>query len=427
MKVTIIGLGYVGLVTAVGLSELGHQVFGCDTDPQKIASLKKGQVPFYEPGLDKLLKKNFKSGRLVFTANLAEIINQAPIIFICVGTPAAKSGQADLSYVESALKTIAQTAKTGKIIVIKSTVPVGTSEKFEKLLNPHGQKFPFISCSEFLREGLGVNDFFQPDRIIVGATRRALALKVLNLFAKIKTIKFITNRETAELIKYTANSFLAMKISFINEIANLCEKVGADVMDVAWGIGLDKRINPLWLKAGIGYGGSCFPKDVWALRRIAENAGYDFKILKSVIEVNQRQSELFIKKIQGHFGQLNGLTIGVLGLAFKNDTDDIRDSVALRAIEQLVSLGVKVKAYDPLAMPNAKKFFAPKITLCHSAGEVFKNSRAVVIATEWPQFKNLPWQKFGRSLKERVIFDGKNLLDPATMEKLKFKYYSIGR
>lgn len=428
MKITIIGTGYVGLVTGVGLAELGHQIFCVDTDPAKIKMLSQGQEIFYEPDLSKLLKKNLKSGRLIFTTNLAEVINKAQIVFICVGTPPKKDGSADLCYVLKVAADINKCAASGKIIVTKSTVPVGTGELLEKVLNSkNGRIFTAVSCPEFLREGRAIYDFFHPDRIIAGAAKESVGFKVINLFSKIKAHKMVTSRETAELIKYASNAFLATKISFINEISNICEQVKANVDKVACGMGYDARINPHFLKAGIGYGGSCFPKDVRALRQIAGCKGYNFRLLKAVIEVNNQQKKIFIEKIKKNLGNLKGKAVAVLGLAFKDNTDDIRESAAIDIIKALIKAGARVKVYDPQAMVNAKKVLANSVAFCSSPEEAAAQSIALIIVTEWPEFAKLDWQKIKNLMKNPVIFDGKNLLDKNKMNKLKFKYYSVGR
>lgn len=427
MKIIVIGTGYVGLVSAVGLAELGHQVFGVDTNQKKIDTLLKGKEPFYEPGLGSLLKKSLKSSRLTFTPKLAAVINKAPIIFICVGTPPQKDGSADLSYVKQVANDIGKLAKTGKIVVTKSTVPVGTGAMIEKILKKkNGRVFHAVSCPEFLREGKAIYDFFNPDRIVVGATKESIGYKVMNLFSKIKTHKIVTRRETSELIKYASNAFLATKISFINEIANLCEKVSADVEEVAKGMGLDKRIGPAFLKAGIGYGGSCFPKDVRALRQLAGGTGYNFRLLKSVIEVNNKQRKLFIEKIKKVMGNLNRKTVTVLGLAFKDNTDDIRESAAIDIVRVLQQAGAKVKVYDPEAMVNAKCVLHKKTVFCESPYAALENSQAMIVATEWPIFGDLSWDRVRVLMKRPIIFDGKNLINKERVKKLGFKYYPIG-
>ncbi len=428
MKVTIIGTGYVGLVSGVGLADLGHEVFCVDTDKAKVESLRDAKSPFFEPDLNKLLKKNIKAGRLKFTTSLADVVNKSNFIFICVGTPPKKDGSADLSYVKKVAADINKHAKTGKVVVTKSTVPVGTGRMLEKILNKkNGRIFHAVSCPEFLREGRAIYDFFHPDRLVVGATKRSIGYKVMNLFSKLKTHKLVVSRETSELIKYASNAFLATKISFINEIANLCEKVGADVEEVAEGMGKDKRINPYFLKAGIGYGGSCFPKDVRALRQLSGGSGYNFRLLKSVIEVNNKQRKLFIEKIKKELGNLNRKTVTVLGLAFKDNTDDIRESAAIDIIKALQNAGAKVKVYDPEAMVNAKCVLHKKTVFCETPYAALENSQAMIIATEWPIFADLNWTKVRLLMKKPLIIDGKNLVDQKVVEKLKFKYIRVGK
>jgi len=428
MKIVVVGTGYVGLVNAVGLAELGHEVFGVDTDQKKINLLIKGHEPFYEPGLKKMLKKNLSQGRLTFTSQLTDVINQADMIFICVGTPPKRDGSADLTYVKSVSEAINRYAKSGKIIINKSTVPVGAGKILEEILNKkNGRFFQVVSCPEFLREGKAMHDFFHPDRIVVGAVKAADGQKVMELFAKIKAVKIITGRETSELIKYAANAFLATKISFINEISNLCEKVGADVQEVGRGMGLDKRIGLHFLQAGIGYGGSCFPKDVRALKQIAGGSGYNFRLLKAVIEVNNKQRKLFLEKIKKTMVNLSNKTVAVLGLAFKDNTDDIRESAALDIVKALQSFGAKVKVYDPQAMANAKLVLPKKTIFCLGPYAAVENSQAVVIATEWPAFADLNWPRIKKSMKGRTIFDGKNLLNREIIKKIGFQYIAMGR
>jgi len=428
MKITVVGSGYVGLVTAIGLAELGHIVYGVDIDAEKIAKLKRAEVPFHEPGLEELLKKNCKAGRLKFTDKLGSVINSSEFIFISVGTPPQPDGSADLSFVKKAARDINRCAKAGKITVIKSTVPVGTGKMLEKILNKNrGRVFKVVSCPEFLREGRAVYDFFNPDRIVVGATRESIGYRVMNLFSKIKTHKLITARETAELIKYASNAFLATKISFINEIANLCERVGADVDEVAKGMGLDNRIGPKFLNAGIGYGGSCFPKDIRALKQLAGGSGYNFRLLKSVIEVNNKQRKFFIEKIKKELGSLNRKTVTVLGLAFKDNTDDIRESAALDIVKALKKAGARVKVYDPEAMVNAKCALGKNAIFCDSPYSALEKSSALIIATEWPIFGDLNWSKVRVLMKQPFIFDGKNMIDRQKIAKFRFKYFAVGK
>lgn len=428
MRIMIIGTGYVGLVTGIGLAELGHRVVCVDTDLKKIALLNQGQEPFYEPDLGKLLNKNLIAGRLIFTSSLAQNINAAELIFICVGTPALPNGSADLSYVRQAALAIKKHCVSGKIVVTKSTVPVGHGKILAELLNSGKIKsFKAVACSEFLREGRAIHDFFQPDRIIVGSPDKAAAAKVMRVFAKINCQKMITGRPTAELIKYASNAFLAAKISFINEIANLCERTGAEVDEVARGMGYDARISRHFLRAGIGYGGSCFPKDVRALNHIFQANGCETKILKAVLAVNNVQHQLFFNKIQKALGYLKGKKIAVLGLAFKNDTDDTRESVALKLIVKLVAGGAKVSAYDPQAMANAQKTLGQKIVYAKSSYDALTKADALIIATEWAEFAELDFNRVKKLLKQPLIFDGRNLLDKNKLSSMGFKYYSVGR
>ena len=428
MKITVIGIGYVGLVTGVGLAELGHTVYCVDTIKEKIDLLKKGQASFYEPDLEKLLKKNINGKRLMFSHSLAEVINKTDFLFICVGTPPQADGSADLSYIYSVADQIKKLANRSKVVVVKSTVPVGTNVKIQNLLSKSKKaKFSVVSCPEFLREGRAIHDFFNPDRLVVGSDNQKSAKAVADLFKKVKGQRVITKRETAELIKYASNAFLATKISFINEISNLCDKVKADVSVVALGMGLDKRINPYFLQAGLGYGGSCFPKDVKALRQISGGHGYDIKLLKAVIEVNTKQRKIFMEKIERVLGDLAGKKIGLLGLAFKDNTDDIRESAAIDLAKYLVKAGASVKAYDAKAAVNAKKVLGNKVVFAGSAYEAVKNVDAAIIATEWPEFAKLDWTRVKKLMKQPIIFDGKNLLDPEKMKRSKFDYYSVGR
>ncbi len=427
MKISIIGTGYVGLVSAVGLAELGHEVWGVNRSPEKIEKLKKGQQIFYEPGLSKLLKKNLKKNRLHFGTDLAEAINNTDYVFICVGTPPKKDGGADLSAVKTVTRQIAKEAKKNLIVIDKSTVPIGTARMVQDILKKNKHKFEVVSSPEFLREGKAVEDFFHGDRLLIGADNKQVAKKVANLYAKLKTHKMITGLETAELTKYASNAFLATKISFINEIAMLCEKVGANVEEVAFGMGLDRRINQYFLNAGIGYGGSCFPKDVKALKHISKTNGFNFKILEAVLDVNVRQRKLVFNKAKKELGALKGKTVTVLGLAFKDNTDDIRESPAIDLIKWFSKAGSKVKAYDREAQENSKELLKDKAIWSKNPYEACSGSQLVIIATEWPSFKTLDWSKIKRSMKKKVIIDGKNILSKDKMEKLGFKYIGIGK
>lgn len=427
MKIAIVGAGYVGLTSAAVFARLGHSVCVVEKNADKLKMLKSGRVPFYEPELPELVADGVKNGHLAFMKNFGEAIAGAEVIFICVGTPMLQNGDADLSQVFSAAKTIGAHLKNYAVVVTKSTVPVGTTEKAKKIIKQYARTpFDVASCPEFLREGSAVENTLHPDRIVIGAeTERAKKL-LLKMHEALPGGRVVTDIRTAEIIKYASNAFLATKISFINEIANLCEEVGTNVDDVATGMGLDPRIGKDFLKAGIGYGGSCFPKDTRALHSMAISNDYNFKLLKSVIEVNQTQRRNFLGKVRRTLGELKGKKIGVLGLAFKNNTDDVRESAALDIVLWLMKEGALIKAYDPKAGANAKKII-PKLTICKKPEEVAINSHAILVLTEWKNFRDLPWAEMKKKMGNPIIFDGRNLLDPDKMRKLNFKYFSVGR
>ncbi|PIS39181.1 MAG: UDP-glucose 6-dehydrogenase [Candidatus Nealsonbacteria bacterium CG08_land_8_20_14_0_20_38_20] len=434
-KIAIIGTGYVGLVTGACFADLGQEVTCLDKDKEKIAALKKGIIPIYEPGLKELVKRNLDKKRLRFSADAKTGIKKSDIIFICVGTPAKEDGGADLSYVEMVARDIANIADTDKIIVEKSTVPVNTAECIEKTLNLYKKnqvKFYVVSNPEFLREGSAINDFMNPDRIVLGLENGKVKETMVNLYSPIQKSPgcppiIITCPKSAEIIKHASNSFLALKISYINLIAGICEKAGADVEEVALGMGLDKRINHSFLKAGLGYGGSCFPKDVKAFIKIAENLGMKPKLLEAIEEINQEQRKIFIEKIKEALWNLAGKTIGILGLSFKPNTDDMREAPSITIINTLLKEGAKVKAYDPKAMKQAKRIFQNRIKYCRNSYETAELSDALVIITEWEEFKNLNLPKIKKLLKIPKIIDGRNMFDPQKMKKLGFNYISIGR
>ncbi|MFC1662937.1 UDP-glucose dehydrogenase family protein [Patescibacteria group bacterium] len=430
MNITVIGVGYVGLVSGTCLAELGHIVTCVNRTPDKIIQLKKGKIPIYEPGLEKLVKSNMKAGRLKFTTDFDEGLKKAKVIFICVGTPSLADGRADITQVKKAAKEIGKRLKSYTVIVNKSTVPIGTAEVVKNIVKRQTRKqFSIVSCPEFLREGFAVKDFFYGDRIIIGSDSSRATKLMLNLFAKLKMAKIVTSIPSAEMIKYASNAFLATKISFINEIANISELVNADVNEVAKGMGLDKRIGDKFLKAGIGYGGSCFPKDVRALENIALNTGYDFKLLKAVIDVNNFQRQVPVKKLLAHLKTFNGLgkTITVLGLAFKNNTDDVRESSAINIIQNLLSRGANVNAYDPIAEKNASRILGEEVKYFNDPYEAARDAQALMIATEWEEFRLLDWKKIKRLMKKPILIDGKNLLDKDKMNKIGFIYEAIGR
>ena len=429
MKIAVIGAGYVGLVTAACLAELGNEVVCIDIDESKIRKLNEGIIPIYEPGLEELVKRNRKENRLNFTTDLKKSIKESEIIFICVGTPPKENGDADLSAVENVARTIAEVMDSYKVIVEKSTVPVMTGEKVEKSIksyNIHKVDFDVVSNPEFLREGSAVNDFMHPDRIVIGCENERAKNVMEKLYSPLKSKILFTDIKSAEIIKHASNSFLATKISFINAIANICELAGADVGQVAEGMGMDKRIVRSFLDAGIGYGGFCFPKDAEAFIRISEKLGYDFKILKAAQEVNLNQKMNFIKKIERALWVVNGKTIGVLGLAFKPNTDDMRFAPSIDIIIALQKEGAKIQAYDPEAMEKSKNVLKG-ITYCKNPYESAENADALVILTEWNEFKELDFKKIKTLMRHHLIIDGRNIYNPEDMRKEGFAYISIGR
>lgn len=433
MKIAIIGTGYVGLVTGTCLADFGLSVICVDKDNKKIECLNSGKVPIYEPNLEALIKKNVSAGRLSFTTDLEKSVKQSKVIFIAVGTPSNHDGSANLKQIEKVAQQIAPHLNEYKVIVNKSTVPIGTAAKIKEIINKYQTlnppPFDIVSNPEFLREGSAIYDFTHPDKIVIG-TNSPKALKIMQEIYRplylIDTPFVITNPETAELIKYACNAFLATKITFINEIANLCDKVGADVHQIAKAMGLDGRISPKFLHPGPGYGGSCFPKDTEALHHFASTCGYDFKLLKGVISANKRQRELMVEKIKRHIGDLKGKTIGILGLAFKQNTDDIRKSPAIDIVKLLLKEGAHIKCFDPLAMDNTKKTL-PNLTYCQDEYDTAQNSHALVILTEWNQFRNIDLSKIKKLLKTPVLLDLKNLYEPEKVKSLGFIYEGIGR
>ncbi len=427
MKLCVIGTGYVGLVTGVCMADLGNSVTCVDIDEKKIRNLKKGKLPIYEPGLLDLLKRN--KNRLKFTNSIKEGISKASIVFIAVGTPPTETGEADLTYVKSVAKEIGKYMNSGKIIVDKSTVPVGVGDIVESIIAEYSKgkyKFDVASCPEFLREGSAIQDFMNPDRVVIGAKRKEAAEKVAEIFRPLNTKIIIADIRSAEMIKHASNTFLAMKISFINEIANICERVGADVETVANGMGLDKRIGKMFLNAGAGYGGSCFPKDVAALGCMARNEGYEPLLLAAVMEVNKQQRKIVINKIKNILGTLEGRQVGILGIAFKPNTDDIREAVAIDVIAALLEKGCRIKAYDPVAAENAKKVLKG-VKYADSAYAAAENAECLVVLTEWNEFKELDLKKIKRLMKKPKVVDGRNIYNPKEMKKLGFEYTGVGR
>jgi UDPglucose 6-dehydrogenase len=433
MKIAVVGTGYVGLVTGTCFAETGNSVICVDIDRNKVERMRNGIVPIYEPGLELLFDRNTKQGRLHFTTDLAAAIKDAQIIFLALPTPPGEDGSADLSYILGVAKDLSTIIEDYKVIVDKSTVPVGTAEKVHAALaaNLDESLFDVVSNPEFLREGVAVDDFLKPDRVVIGTqSDRAQALmhQLYEPFVRQGNPIIFMDERSAEMTKYAANSYLATRITFMNEIANLCERVGANVDMVRIGMGSDSRIGKRFLFPGVGYGGSCFPKDVQALAKTAEENDYDFSILKSVMQVNNKQKHILSEKISNHFGgDLNGKTIAMWGLAFKPNTDDIREAPALYIIEDLLQAGAKVKAYDPEAMENIKALFGDRITLVDDQYEALIEADVLAIVTEWSVFRTPSFKVIKELLKEPVIFDGRNLYDLQRMESKGFHYESIGR
>ncbi len=433
MHIGIIGTGYVGLVTGACFAEFGVFVTCVDKDDKKIKSLKKGNIPFYEPGLENLVQRNIKNGRLKFSTKIHDAVDSSLVIFIAVGTPPRGDGSADMRYVEGVAGEIAENIKGYKVIVTKSTVPVGTGARIREIISKRLKEqvdFDIVSNPEFLREGSAIEDFMRPNRVIIGARSQQAVAILKDLYRPLYLIEtpfVITNIETAELIKYASNSFLATKISFINEVSNLCEKVGADVHMVAKGMGLDQRIGSKFLHAGPGYGGSCFPKDTRALLTIAENKGVELSVVRSAIEANERQKQHMIVKIKKDMGDIKGRTIAVLGLSFKPNTNDMREAPSVYIIENLLKEKARVKAFDPIAMDDARKMFNDNIKYAKDAYDCVKGADAVVIVTEWNEFRNLELDKIKSLLKTPYFFDLRNIYEPEKLKKLGFKYSCVGR
>jgi UDPglucose 6-dehydrogenase len=432
MKITVIGTGYVGLVTGTCLAEAGNDVLCIDIDKVKVAKMQNGEVPIYEPHLETYFERNIKSGRLHFSTNIEEGVHHGEVIFLALPTPEDEDGSADLSYVLGVANQIGDLMKDYKIIVSKSTVPVGTGERVKAALKAKTDvSFDVVSNPEFLREGFAVEDFMKPDRVVVGVESERAQKTMNKLYATFvrsgNPIVFM-DIKSAELTKYAANAFLATKITYMNEIANYCEKVGANVDDVRLGMGLDERIGKRFLFPGIGYGGSCFPKDVKALHKSGRDAQHHFAILDSVIEVNEQQKTVLFPKMQQHFeGNLKDKKIAVWGLAFKPDTDDIREAPALYMIDKLLDAGASVTAFDPEAMDNVKAKLGDSISFASNMMDAVKNADALLICTEWHAFRNPNFDNLKTTLKSNVIFDGRNIYNPKDMTALGFNYYSIGR
>ena len=430
-KIAVIGSGYVGLVTGTCFAETGNDVICVDIDEEKVKLMQEGTVPIYEPHLDVIFERNIKHKRLTFTTDLEDAVKKSQIIFLALPTPPGEDGSADLSYVLNVAEQLGKIIDDYKVIVDKSTVPVGTAEKVHAAVAANAKvDFDVVSNPEFLREGFAVDDFLKPDRVVIGTSSdraRSIMRELYKPFVRQGNPIIFMDEKSAELTKYAANSFLATKITFMNEIANFCEKVGANVDDVRIGMGSDTRIGKRFLFPGIGFGGSCFPKDVQALVRSGNEMGYNFSIINSVLEVNEKQKLKLIDKLKNHYGNLKGKSFALWGLSFKPDTDDIREAPALYMIEQLLEAGAKITAYDPEAMDNVKKLYGDQIEFVEHPYEALEGKDALLIATEWGAFRNPDFDKIKSSLKEPKIFDGRNLFDLEEMEGKGFYYESIGR
>jgi UDPglucose 6-dehydrogenase len=434
MHIAVVGSGYVGLVTGACLADFGMDVTCVDNDARKIAMLKDGQVPIYEPGLEALVAKNARAGRLHFTTELREAVENALAVFIAVGTPPREDGSADLSYVVKVAEAIADSMNGYKVVVTKSTVPIGTGQLIEKVISERtGGRIPFsvVSNPEFLREGSAIEDFMRPDRVVIGARDQQAVAIMRDIYRPLYLIEtpfVVTNVESSELIKYASNAFLATKITFINEVAELCERLGADVHHVARGMGLDRRIGPKFLHPGPGYGGSCFPKDTKALTEIARSAGRPFEIVETVVAVNERVKLRMVDKIRAACGgTVAGLTIGVLGLSFKPETDDMREAPSIPILDALIADGAKVRAFDPVAIDNAREVLPAGVVYCKDSYDAAAGADCLVILTEWNQFRSLDLERLRRALRRPLVVDLRNVYEPERMRDAGFAYESVGR
>jgi UDPglucose 6-dehydrogenase len=448
LRISVIGCGYVGLVTGACLSEIGHQVTCTDNDESKIVTLRAGKLPIYEPHLDVLVARNISEGRLHFTSNAGEAVRSSEAVFICVGTPPLDNGDADLSAIDNVARMIATEGGGPKLVVEKSTVPAQTGQELKRALDVYSRKsgtnFTVASNPEFLREGTAVNDFLHPDRIVVGVDEPAAAKKLREIYAPILDKKFncpahdgrcpdspppvfvVTTVNSAELIKHASNSFLALKISFANSLADMCDQLGADVQEVTAAVGMDPRIGPQFLQAGLGFGGFCLPKDVQAFIRLAERVGIDFTLLKAAEQVNKQRIDLLLAKARKALWVLKGKKIALLGLAFKPNTDDIRFSPAIDAARRFLAEGANLHAYDPQAMEKTRKLL-PEISFAKNPYELVRDTDATIIATEWDEFKCLDWKRVHNEMARPLVIDARNVLNPAEMKSLGFEYYSFGR
>ncbi len=430
MNICVVGTGYVGLVTGAVFADLGNDVLCVDNDRAKIKSLLAGRMPIYEPGLEEMVARNTGDGRLNFTTDIAAGVRQSDVIFIAVGTPAKDTGETDLSHVEAVAAEIGRAMDRYKVVVNKSTVPVGTGELVREVIARHQDtpiQFDVVSNPEFLREGSAIEDTLRPDRIVIGAPNQQVAMTLVELYASLERPMIITDLPSAEVIKYASNAFLAAKISFINSIANICEAAGADVSQVAKGMGLDSRIGTQFLQPGLGYGGSCFPKDVDSLIHTSARLGYDFKLLRSVVDINRERAQHLVEMAKKALNPMDDKTVAVLGLAFKPNTDDMRDAKSIEVVRLLRSAGARVRAYDPVAMDNARPLLPSDIVFSDSAYDAADGADAVALLTEWNEFKFLNLERLRRSMHRPLILDGRNLYEPERMRRLGFEYHSIGR
>jgi UDPglucose 6-dehydrogenase len=430
-NICVVGVGYVGIITAACFADLGNRVVGLDIDENKITGLKNGKMPIYEPGLKELIDRNVQANRISFTTSYEEALKDAEFVFIAVGTPSGVDGEADLQYVAAAARSIADNIHNGMIIINKSTVPVGTGDWVADIIreqNPDAGNFYVVSCPEFLREGSAIIDFMDPHRIVVGSLDVDAADKVAQLHLPLRAPIVVTDLRTAEMIKYASNAFLATKISFINEIANICEDLGADVMEVSNGMGFDSRIGPSFLNAGIGYGGSCFPKDVKALAYMAEESGRHPQLLHSVMEINTDRRVMAVEQVKSMLKSqdLKGKTIGMLGLSFKPNTDDMRDAPSVTIANLLLGDGATVKAFDPIAMEEAAKQL-PNVKMAKNPYTLAKDCDLLMINTEWNEFRQLDLKRIRDAMKSPLLFDGRNIYDPEKMAQLGFRYRGVGR
>jgi UDPglucose 6-dehydrogenase len=430
MNICVVGTGYVGLVTGAVFADLGNDVVCVDNDPDKVADLRAGRMPIYEPGLEEMVARNTADARLSFTTDLASAVRRSVIVFITVGTPPKPDGQTDLSAVEAVAREIAQAMERHIVVVNKSTVPVGTGNFVREVIERHQTRavaFDVVSNPEFLREGSAIEDTLRPDRIVIGAPTQQVAMTLLELYAPLERPMIITDVPSAEMIKYASNAFLSTKISFINAIANICELAGADVTQVMKGMGLDARIGASFLSAGLGYGGSCFPKDTDSLIHTASTLGYDFGLLRAVVEINRERAGHFVQMVSKVLNPLDGRSLAVLGLAFKPNTDDLREAKSIEVIDQLQRQGASVRVYDPVAMPGARRLLPQTIGFCESPYDAVTGADAVVLGTEWNEFKFLNLERLRAVMRRPVIFDGRNVWEPERMRRLGFEYHSIGR